>query len=351
VIQETSGVTVPAGLRPPPVKTRVFGMLSAQCHTSTNGWVEVRNLADISDFRTESGNVVWGEADVADLTGEQISLIAEEFGLDPLAVEDAQESNHRLKLETYGSHLLVVIQQLDEVKGQLEAKALFLYVGDNYVLALHHGADRLLDKAKVRWAGAEPQEFERGPAYLLYVLLDTLVDDYQVIAERLEEEVEELEDSALSRSTDTGDLDRRLYKLKQQLSRLRRYAVPGSRVLDLYVQDHTRDPAAAEEIKRFREVHDNLMRVTEQIHNVDDLANAILELRRADQTAGQNEITKRLTGWAAIIAVPTLVSGIYGMNFELVPSSGNLFGFFFALTVMLGASMSLYLLFKTKGWI
>ncbi|MDQ3752007.1 MAG: hypothetical protein M3333_03840 [Actinomycetota bacterium] len=326
-------------------------MLSAQCHTIAEGWVEVRDLAEISDYRTESGNVVWGEANVDDLTDEQITLIAEEFGLDPLAVEDAQESNHRLKLETYESHLLVVIQQLDELNGQLEARALYLFVGANYVLALHHDADRLLDKAKARWEGVRRLEFERGPAYLLFVLLDTLVDDYQAIAERLEEEVEDLEDSALSHSNVSGDLDRRLYKLKQQLSRLRRYAVPGGRVLDLYVQGHTGEAKTAEEAKRFREVHDNLMRVTEQIHNVDDLANAILDLRRADQTAGQNEITKKLTGWAAIIAVPTLVSGIYGMNFELVPSSGELFGFFFALTIMVGASLSLYLLFKTKGWI
>ena len=219
------------------------------------------------------------------------------------------------------------------------------------MLALHHDADRLLDRAKVRWEGARRLEFERGPTYLLFILLDTLVDDYQAIAERLEEEVEELEDSALSRSNVTGDLDRRLYRLKQQLSRLRRYAVPGGRMLDLYVQDHTGGSTTAEEAKRFREVHDNLMRVTEQIHNVDELANAILDLRRADQTAGQSEITKKLTGWAAIIAVPTLVSGIYGMNFELVPPSGQVFGFFFALTIMLGAALSLYLLFKTKGWI
>ncbi|MBA3350319.1 MAG: hypothetical protein H0T12_07155 [Actinobacteria bacterium] len=326
-------------------------MLTAQCHTPAAGWVEVRDLAEISDFRTESGNVVWGEADVADLTEEQIALIAEEFGLDPLAVEDAQESNHRLKLEPYERHLLVVIHQLDEREGQLEARAIYLFKGDNYVLALHHDAGRLLSMAKSRWEAAGRGEVKRGPAYLLYVLLDTLVDDYQRVAERLELEVEELEDVTLSQRTYTGELDRRLYRLKQQLSRLRRYAVPGSRMLDLYVQHHRADSPTPGEANMLRDVHDNLIRVTEQIHNVDELANAILDLRRADQTAGQNEITKKLTGWAAIIAVPTLVSGIYGMNFELVPTSGRLFGFFFALTLMSGAALTLYVLFKTKGWI
>ncbi len=326
-------------------------MLTAQCHNADDGWVEVKDLAEISDYRAESGNVVWGEANVAELTEAQIALIAEEFGLDPLAVEDSQESNHRLKLETYESHLLVVIQQLDERDGQLEARAIYLFVGADYVLALHHDADRLLGKAKSRWEGVNRRDVKRDPADLLYVLLDTLVDDYQVIADRLEQEVEELEDAALSRPTNTGDLDRRLYRLKQQLSRLRRYAVPGGRVLDLYMQDYSAGFTTADETKRFREVHDNLMRVTEQIHNVDDLANAILDLRRADQTSGQNEVTKKLTGWAAIIAVPTLVSGIYGMNFELVPASGQVFGFFFALTAMVGAALSLYVLFKTKGWI
>lgn len=325
-------------------------MLTAQCHTG-DGWVEVRDLAEISNFRAKSGNVVWGEANVGDLTPQEIALIAEEFDLDPLAVEDAQESNHRLKLEPYDSHLLVVIQQLDERDGQLEARAIYVFVGTNYVLALHHDAERLLHTAKSTWEGAGRLEVRRGPAYLLYVLLDTLVDDYQLIAERLEQEVEDLEDSALARRVNGGQLDRRLYKLKQQLSRLRRYAVPGGRVLDQYVQDHGAFSPTPEEIKMFREVHDNLMRVTEQIHNVDDLANAILDLRRADQTAGQNEVTKKLTGWAAIIAVPTLVSGIYGMNFELVPASGQVFGFFFALTMMISAALSLYAVFKTKGWI
>ena len=325
-------------------------MLTAQCHTPEAGWVEVRNLAEISDFRTTTGNVVWGEANVADLTPGQIAVIAEEFELDHLAVEDAQESNHRLKLEAYENHLLVVIQQLDEKDGQLEARAIYLFVGGDYVLALHHDADRLLDKAKSRWKDANGGRMGRGPAYLLYVLLDTLVDDYQLISDRLEQEVEDLEDYALSGRT-TGELDRRLYKLKQQLSRLRRYALPGGRVLDQYVQDHGRLSPSADEAKMFREVHDNLIRITEQIHNVDDLANAILDLRRADQTAAQNEVTKKLTGWAAIIAVPTLVSGIYGMNFELVPPSGQVFGFFFALTIMVGAALSLYAVFKTKGWI
>jgi magnesium transporter len=326
-------------------------MLTAQCHTAHDGWVEVRDLAEISDYRSESGNVVWGEASVSDLTQEQIGLIAEEFGLDPLAVEDSQEINHRVKLEPYETHLLVVIQQLDEMQGQLETKPIYLFVGANYVLALHHDARRLLNSAKSRWQGPDQGESERGPADLLYVLLDTLVDDYQVIADRLEQEVEELEESALARPTNTGDLDRRLYRLKQQLSRLRRYAMPGGRVLDQYVQNHSAGVATADETRMFRDVHDNLMRVNEQIHNVDDLANAILDLRRADQTAGQNEVTKKLTGWAAIIAVPTLVSGIYGMNFELVPASGQVFGFFFALTIMLGAATTLYVLFKKKEWI
>jgi magnesium transporter len=233
--------------------------------------------------------VVWGEASVSDLTQEQIGLIAEEFGLDPLAVEDSQEINHRVKLEPYETHLLVVIQQLDEMQGQLETKPIYLFVGANYVLALHHDARRLLNSAKSRWQGPDQGESERGPADLLYVLLDTLVDDYQVIADRLEQEVEELEESALARPTNTGDLDRRLYRLKQQLSRLRRYAMPGGRVLDQYVQNHSAGVATADETRMFRDVHDNLMRVNEQIHNVDDLANAILDLRRADQTAGRAE--------------------------------------------------------------
>jgi len=327
-----------------------LAMLKAHCHYPGRGWTVIEDLDKISDLRADKDNLLWAEADFRRLTRDEIDAIAEEFELDAFDVEDAQTINRRPKLDVAGAHLLLVCHQLDEEHGQLEPSQLSCFVGDDYVLALHHGAERTLAEMRGHWPKAGAADYKGGAAFLLYTLLDVVVDDYGATADRLEEEVERLEESALSVRVGPA-FDRQLYGLKQKLSRLRRYALPTNRLLDAVMKPEGPAIVPSEHAHLFRDIGDHLGRVTDQIHNIDDLANAVLELRRSEQTAGLSEVNKKLTAWAAIIAVPTLVSGVYGMNFRLVPRDGQLFGFWFALGVMAVAAATLYVTFKSKKWL
>ena len=322
-------------------------MLLAVCHSNRTGWTEVEDLDRISDLRVRDDLLLWVEGVLKDLDDSDIALISEEFGLHPLSVEDALDTRQRPKFEEFEDHFFLVLDQLDEQDGQLEATQISCFVGGRYVLTLHDGAERTMREAKRRWEEHEA-DARRGPSFLVHALLDAVVDDYQDIADRLENEVEELEDIVLEMSG--APIESRLYSLKQQISRLRRYATPVGRELGRVIQNDSRyltpDTAAY-----FRDVYDHTMRMGDQIRSIEDLSQAVLELRKSEQATALNEVTKKLTGWAAIIAVPTFIASVYGMNFELVPESGRIFGFWFALALMAITSLGLYSNFKKKGWI
>ncbi|HEX2050707.1 MAG TPA: CorA family divalent cation transporter [Actinomycetota bacterium] len=323
-------------------------MLQATSHSDDAGWTTVDDLDTLSELRARSDRLLWAEADVASLTPGDVATIAEEFGLHPLAVEDAENPRQRPKLEAYENHLFVVVHQLDEVDGQLEAAQIACFVGRNYVLSIHAGATRTLAEATRRWR-AEPPSDRHDAAELLHVLVDVVVDDYQAHADRLEARVEELEDIALS--TPAAPIQEQVYSVKQQLARLRRYVLPGSRLLEHVVDPGDRQTELSRATRElYRDVHDHLLRITDQIHNVDDLTQAVLDLTHSQQAMALNEVTKKLSAWAAIFAVETLIAGIYGMNFRLVPPDQTLFGFWFALALMAVCGVFLYRYFKTRDW-
>jgi magnesium transporter len=322
-------------------------MLLAVCQSAEKGWSDVEDLSSLSDLRLERTNLLMAEADVSNLTDDDVALIAEEFDLHSLAVEDAVHTRQRPKLESYASHLFVVMHQLDEENGQLEAVQIACFVGDRYVLVLHAGATRTLDEFKKRWHANVPAH--KDPSNLVHTLIDVVVDDYQDIADRLESEVEELEDIALT--VPTAPIQRQLYSLKQRLARLRRYVIPAARLLDWALDPHTDKPFSEETATLFNDVRDHLLRITDEIRNIDDLSQAVLELNRSEQAHSLNEVTRRLSAWAAIFAVETVIAGIYGMNFELFPFDGHIEGFWFATGLMFISGIALYVYFKRRGWI
>lgn len=322
----------------------------AVCHSrSAEGWAEVADLSELSELRKASGNLLWAEADVKDLTASDIATIAEEFELHPLAVEDAVSFRQRPKLERYGDHLFLVIHQLDLVDGQFEAAQLACFIGERYIVTIHHGGQRATAETKKRWAEGDVPGGE-GPSQLIHTLLDVIVDEYQNHADTLEAEVEELEELILA--SPTAPIQRQLYSVKQRVARLRRYALPVSRVLDGFATVDS-DGEVLPDIQEphFRDIKDHTIRIAEQIKNVDDLSQAVLDLARSEQAAALNENSRKLSAWAAIFAVATLVAGIYGMNFRLVPKENSLFGFWFAIGLMALVCGSLYGYFKRKHWL
>lgn len=334
-------------------------MLKAICHDREKGWEEVTDLDRISDLIAEK-RLIWAEADIGDVTTEDIATISEELELHPLAVEDAIHMRQRPKLDLFENHLFVVVHQLDEEDGQLEAVQCAVFIGSHYLLVLHAGADRTLDEARMRW-NKRFSEFEEDPHALLYVLLDTIVDDFERIAQGLEEEMENLEDLTLETldlpararmsSVTNQQVQRNLYSIKQRTARLRRYALPVKRVVD----DIRSEPASSlvpDQIEELLvDVQDHVVRIGDQIRNIDELDDAVIELRRGEAAAALNEINKKLTAWAAILAAPTLISSVYGMNFNLFPFNGERAGFWFSLALIGATSLALYLYFKRKHWL
>lgn len=319
-------------------------MLMALCHSRESGWTQVDSPEDVSELR-EAGNLLWGEADVRHLDKGDVELIATEFDLHPLAVEDAIHTRQRPKIDQYENHLFVVMHELNEIDGQLEAVQIGCFVGDGYMLSLHAGASRLIDEAKKRWAKVE---MDGHSSFLLHTLLDVVVDDYQRIVDALEDEVEQLEEVALE--TPGAPIERQLYSVKQRIARLRRYVVPETRALERTTVDG-RSPFATNARDHFRDVHDHLLRLGDQVRSADDLSDAVLELIRSAQAQTLNENSRRLSAWAAIFAVQTVIAGVYGMNFQLLPDESSLFGFWFALGLMATSGVGLYAYFKGKGWL
>lgn len=323
-------------------------MLLAVCHTSADGWAEVGDLDQLSDLREVGGNLLWAEADIANLDRRDVGTIAEEFGLHELAVEDAIHLRQRPKLDVYENHLFLTMHQLNEEDGQLEAAQIACFVGPRFVLTLHEGAERTLREAKDRWK-RENADFGGGSAILTHTLLDVVVDDYQKLADKLEAEVEELEDIVLA--THDAPVQRQLYSVKQRTARLRRYVLPLQRVAGDLLSPLHEDRIPEETHPLFRDVLDHVLRISDEVRNIDDLADAAIDLRRSAEAQMLNDATKRLTGWAAIIAVPTLITGVYGMNLGIWPPAESRWGFYSVLILMIVICTLLYSYFKKKDWI
>jgi magnesium transporter len=327
-------------------------MLKAIYYKPDTGWSEVTDLSKISNLCNESGVRLWAEAEIADLTPQDVATIAEEFGLHELAVEDAISAKERPKLEEYEKHLFTVVHELQPHENQLEAVQIACFVGTRYVLAIHAGAERTVTETARRLRAHEGAIWG-GSAFLMHTLLDTIVDDYERIAENVEREVEDLEETLLADPRSSAQTH--LYTVKQRVARFRRYVLPVSRMVANVVDQVGigRSINVAEEQfgAYFRDVLDHTLRIADQVRNVEDLADALIDLVRVEATNAQNEVTKRLTGWAAIIAVPTFIASVYGMNFELVPRSGRIHGFWFALGLMTIAAIGLYVYFKRREWI
>ena len=331
--------------------------LTALCR-SAGGWDEVDDVRKILELRRDPRQLVWAEADVSGAAEDDVRDLAAGFALDELAIDDALNPRQRPKLETYPGHLLVILYELDEVEDQLEQRQVAAFVGQGFVIALHHGATRLIREARRRVAAVE----EETPTVdtLLHSLVDATVDDYEARAEDLEDEVEELELQALAaaRAADRDEDSElpsqyRLYTIKQQLSMLRRFALPMGRSIERL--EHTGREADGEPPEeselRFRDVEDHLLRLAAQVRSIDELAGGVLDLTRSMQADTLNVVNKKLSGWAAVIAAPALIVGLYGTNIGLVPAKMGGWGLLFLAGLCAASSGAIYAVFKRRDWI
>jgi magnesium transporter len=322
-------------------------MLRAARYNTDDGWKEIGHVEDVSDLRHErNGFLFWAREDIRELSEEDIALIQEEFDLPETAVIAAMAARGRPKIEPFEDDIFAVLYQLDEEDEQLEAVQLAVFVGSDFVLILHAGAERTLKKAESILRSADSLD---GPHRLLYVLFDVMINDYQDTVDGLEDEVEELEDIILS--APDAPVQRQLYRLKQQLARLRRYALPWPRLIEETLQADSAFGNISVNTENLRFLRDRLLRIRDQVSNVEELAQALIDLTRSEQGTRLNEQNRKLAAWAAVFAVATVIGGIYGMNFQLVPGNETLFGFWFAIGLIAASTGGLYLYFKRKDWL
>ena len=277
---------------------------------------------------------------------EEFERVRREFDLHELAVEDAQKGHQRPKLEVYGDSLFLVLKTVRYAEDHVVFGEILVFMGDQFIVTVRHG-ETPLHEVRERMEG-RPDLLSQGPAAALYAIVDRVVDDYLRVIEELDTDVTEVEAEVFDE--DPENPAQRIYRLSRAVVHLHQAVVP----LEVPVDELARGthPAIPEPIRPyFRDVHDHLLREMSRIHALRELLANVLSANVTQAGYRQNEDVRKISAWAAIIAVPTLISGIYGMNFEHIPELSWRFGYPFALSLMAALCVALYWQFRRSGWL
>lgn len=313
---------------------------------------EGKKLSDIpveaiSDYLEQPGRFVW--VALADPQPAELATMQQEFGLHELAVEDALRGNQRPKIEEYGDSLFAVVRMVELDGDELVVGELHVFVGSNYVLSARSNATKGFLGVRAR-AEREPHLLSMGSSFVLYALMDAVVDRYFPVVDMLESELEKIEDLIFTEGSQSRDNIERLYELKRKVMRLRHAVAPlVDQVGKLY---GGRVPPGFEDTQEyFRDVHDHLYRIQATVDGMRETIATAIQVHLSMVAIEAGDVNKRLAAWAAIFAVMTAFAGIWGMNFELMPELKWRYGYLLALTAMASVSGYLYYRFKRSGWL
>ncbi|MEW1866342.1 magnesium and cobalt transport protein CorA [Streptomyces sp. NBC_00669] len=293
-------------------------------------------------------------------TEQEFAGIAEEFGLHPLAVEDAVHAHQRPKLERYDNSLFAVFKtiryvehaELTSTSEVVESGEVMVFTGRYFVITVRHGGHGSLRALRHRLED-DPELLAKGPSAVLHAIADQVVDDYLAVSEAVQDDIDEVEIDVFS--ADNGKTSRggdagRIYQLKREVLEFKRAVSPLLRPMQLLGERPMRliDPEIQ---KYFRDVADHVARVHEQVTGFDDLLNSILQANLAQATVVQNEDMRKITAWAAILAVPTMITGVYGMNFKHMPELGWKYSYPVVLAATLAICYAIHRGFRRNGWL
>lgn len=305
------------------------------------------DLAALRARACEPGDFVW--VGVHEPTQTEFESLAEVFDLHPLAVEDAVQAHQRPKLERYGDSVFLVLKTLwyvDETDA-VETGEIALFLGRDFVVSVRHGTGNELHTARLELE-ASRKLLGHGPGGVLYAVLDRVVDEYLQVVDELVVDVDEVEASVFSQER-TNDATR-IYVLKRELGEVRRAVMPlREPVTRLAAGTVSGVPDGAAPF--FRDVSDHLARAAETVDGLDNLLSTAFDAHLAQISVQQNDDMRKISAGAALIVVPTLIAGIYGMNFEHMPELGWTFGYPFALLLMGSVAGGLWVWFKKSGWL
>ncbi|MFI7587594.1 magnesium transporter CorA family protein [Spongisporangium articulatum] len=309
--------------------------------------------AEISDhLEADDGSLIWLDLDPED--GDQLDVIVEEFQLHELAVEDALEDHERPKLDVYASHLFLTATgtRLDPATGELVLCKVSTFITDRALITVPTTADFPIDEMLRRWdSGGLPVT---SVGAMVHGLVDIVVDSHFTTVEALDDELEKLEDLLFADRPSTTKVQRRSFEVRKSLVHLRKLAMPMREVVNTLLRRDIRigevplvDQAAT---PYFHDVYDHVLRVTEWTDSMRDVVGTVLETNLTIQGNRMNSIMKKVTSWAAVIAVPTAVTGFYGQNVPY-PGYGHWSGFVLSTVIIVALSLGLVALFKKNDWL
>jgi len=303
-------------------------------------------VSQIHLFVNEPGCFVW--VAVKDPVPGELEAMQKEFGLHDLAVEDAQHGHQRPKIDEYGQSLFVVLHMLESSGEELNVGEVCIFVGSNYVLSVRHRSQQGFVDVRKR-CEQEPGLLRHGSAYVLYALMDAVVDRYFPVLDAVETELEQVEDRIFAKQTERASIEA-LYGIKQKLTTLKHAAEP---LLEAMGRLHGgRVPQLCAGLQEyFRDVSDHLVRLNQSIESSRDMVTTAVSASLSLITLQENEVTKRLAAYAALVAVPTLIAGIYGMNFEHMPEIQWEHGYPVSLISMALIDFYLFYRFRKAKWL
>ncbi|MGW2935151.1 magnesium and cobalt transport protein CorA [Streptomyces sp. NPDC001156] len=314
-----------------------------------------RDLVEtVEQVRKSGDGFVW--LGLHEPTVQEFEGIADLFDLHPLAVEDTVEAHQRPKLERYGNTLFAVFKtvcyvehkELTATSEVVNTGEIMVFAGPAFVISVRHGRHGSLGPLREELE-ADSQQLAKGPAAVLHAIADHVVDDYLGVTDAVQQDIDQVESDVFAENGARLDPGR-IYQLKRELLELKRAVAPLNRPIQELATTPIR--VIAPEIQAyFRDVSDHLLRATEQIAAFDELLNSILQAHLAQVSVTQNEDMRRITAWAALIAVPTMVTGVYGMNFSYMPELRWKLGYPLVLVVIAVGCLVLYRGFKRNGWL
>jgi len=310
-----------------------------------------RKLADIAQseihgYLTKPGCFVW--VALRDASDAELDEMARQFDLHELSVEDARHGHQRPKIEEYGSEIFTVLHVVERMGEELHVGEVNVFTGPNYVLSIRNRTEQGFLGVRAR-CEREPELLAHGSGYVLYALMDAIVDRYFPVLDTIETELEAIEERIFANTSPRANIEA-LYYVKQQLTTLKHAAAPlleatgklyGGRVPQVCagLGDY------------FRDVYDHLIRLNQSIDSLRDTVNMALQVNLAMITIGETEVTKRLAAWAALLAVPTFIASLYGMNFTNMPELKWEYGYYMALALMAVFDLYLWYRFRKSGWL
>ncbi|HEY8011258.1 MAG TPA: magnesium/cobalt transporter CorA [Rudaea sp.] len=300
----------------------------------------------ISDVLKDPDQFVW--VGLLEPDEALLAKLQEEFGLHDLAIEDAHSAHQRPKIEIYDDTLFIVLHTAQVLEGKIEFGETHIFFGARFLLTVRHGAS--LSYAPARKSCEQtPELMALGPSYALYAVLDFIVDNFLPIVSNFKEELHKLEKDIFE-DTFKREVIERLYLLKRELVTLRLAVSPMQDILNQLTRFHGR--LICDEVKLYlRDVFDHAARISDTTNTMGELLSSAMNVNLAMVSVAQNEVVKRLAGWAALLAAPTLVASWYGMNFHNMPELGTEYGYFVVVGLTVAICVGLFVGLRRAKWL